>query len=196
MSEKTVRLDQYKRFEEAANPHAWFLTASNLHDQATELFNRRGRGYLRLTRKDAPDLLWDSTNKATFLLAAFAMENAIKAFLVYEHPSWISNGRLDPKLCSHKLVALATKSTLMPQVATQNWVLSQLEEGNESWMRYPCSRSINDLRIEPDFSRKLWSGYVSVMANYEAGLRLLLAKGWQGPYGDFGTWKVEGNWLS
>lgn len=29
---------------------------------------------------------WDASNHATYLLCALALENAIKAFLVYEHP--------------------------------------------------------------------------------------------------------------
>ena len=43
---------------------------------------------------------WAATNKATFLLCAFALENAIKAFLIYEHPAWISDGCLHHEICN------------------------------------------------------------------------------------------------
>jgi hypothetical protein len=43
---------------------------------------------------------WDETNKATFLLCAFALENAIKAFLVYEHPDWVSDGHIHAELAA------------------------------------------------------------------------------------------------
>jgi hypothetical protein len=75
--------EQCKKFEEEANPHQWFLTADLLHDQAVKLHAHRGQGDLT---KIGPEGLvlgqWTATNKATFLLRAFALENAIKAFLV------------------------------------------------------------------------------------------------------------------
>jgi hypothetical protein len=53
-----------------------------LHDQAVELYARRDQGFL--TRKGIGDtqIQWSATNKATFLLCAFALENAVKASLV------------------------------------------------------------------------------------------------------------------
>ena len=58
--------------------------------------------------------MWAATNKATFLLCAFALENAIKAFLVYEYPAWIRDGYLHDEICNHKLAALSRKSSLIP----------------------------------------------------------------------------------
>jgi hypothetical protein len=87
--------EECKKFEEEANPHQWFLTASLLHDQAVELDARRGQGTLAQIGPEGYVLgQWAATDKATFLLCAFALENAIKALLIYEHPAWISDGRL------------------------------------------------------------------------------------------------------
>ena len=133
--------EECKKFEEVANPHQWLLTADLLHDQALELYARRERGFLFHTGSDGVLLgRWSATNKATFLLCAFALENAIKAFLVYEHPAWISHGYLHDEICNHKLVALSRKSSLIPYARRDAGVLAKFEEGNESWMRYPCSR--------------------------------------------------------
>jgi hypothetical protein len=150
--------EQCKKFEEEANPHQWFLTASLLHDQAVELDARRGQGILAQIGPEGYVLgQWAATNKATFLLCAFALENAIKALLIYEHPAWISDGRLHHEVSNHRLVG---KSSLIPYARRDEWVLAKFEEGNGSWMRYPCSQYASDLRTEPQ-SRQLAGGQVN-----------------------------------
>lgn len=89
--------DLHIQFVEQAQPHSWMLVADNLHDQAKVL--RKLRGSSLLTRNsENSSTTWVNTDRAVFLLCGFALENAIKAFLVYENPSWISNGRLSGKL--------------------------------------------------------------------------------------------------
>jgi hypothetical protein len=138
---------------------------------------------------------WAATNKATFLLCAFALENAIKAFLVYEHPAWISDGRLHNEICNHKLVALSKKSSLIPYARRDMSVLAAFEEGNESWMRYPCSRWASDLQTEPQLQDKLWQAYLRVMRGYGLKLMRLFGKGWKGPHSFSGSWIQQGEWL-
>jgi hypothetical protein len=187
--------DQSKKFENAANPHQWVLTADLLHAQAVALYSRQGRGILTQRGVGEPTASWDETNKATFLLCAFALENAIKAFLIYERPEWISDGYLHDEICSHKLVALSDKSALIPYRNRDRWVLAAFEEGNESWMRYPCSRRVSDLQIEPQFHDKLWVAYLRVTRAYGVKLMRLLRKGWRGPHGFAGSWEMSGDWL-
>jgi hypothetical protein len=192
----TFTEEQCKKFEEEANPHSWFLTASLLHDQAVELYARRGQG--TIAKLDAGGYVlgqWAATNKATFLLCAFALENAIKAFLVYEHPAWIRDGFLHNEICNHRLVALSRQSSLIPYAGRDEWVLARFEEGNESWMRYPCSRRASDLQMEPQLHDELWTAYVRVMRGYGLRLMRLLSKGWKGPHGDFGRWQIAGSYL-
>jgi hypothetical protein len=83
-----------------------------------------------------------------------------------EHPHWVSDGYLHDEFCSHKLVILSEKSTLIPYRNGDWWVLATFEEGNKSWMRYPCSRRVSDLQIEPQFHDKLWDAYLRVMRGY------------------------------
>jgi hypothetical protein len=187
--------EQCKKFEDAANPHQWLLSADQLHVQAVELYDRRGRGMLSRVGVGVPTVSWDETNKATFLLCAFALENAIKAFLVYEDPKWVSDGYLHNEICSHKLATLSRKSTLIPYRKRDEWVLAAFEEGNESWMRYPCYRRASDLQIEPQLHDKLWGGYLRVMRGYGLKLMRLLSSGWQGTHGFAGSWQMKGEWL-
>ena len=116
----TFTEEQCKKFEEEANPHQWFLAASLLHDQAVELYARRGQGTIAKLHAGGYVLgQWAATNKATLLLSAFALENAIKAFLIYEHPAWISDGCLHHEICNHRLVALSRKSSLITLFAAR-----------------------------------------------------------------------------
>jgi hypothetical protein len=187
--------EQCKNFEDAANPHQWFLSADRLHAQAVELHNRRGRGILTERRVGVPSISRDETNTVTFLLCALALENAIKAFLIYEHPNWVRVGYLHHEICNHKLVALSKKSTLIPYKKRDEWALTAFEEGNESWMRYPCSRRAGDLQIEPELHDKLWHAYVRMMRCYGSKLMRLLRNGWKGPHAFVGDRRFRGNFL-
>lgn len=184
-------------FANAADPHQWLLTADSLHEQAVSLYRRRGEsGVLTRRNSDGHAVTWDNTNKATFLLSAFALENAIKAFLVYEHPHWVSNGYLHAEVCSHSLVALSEKSNLIPYRERDRWVLAAFEEGNQSWMRYPCGRRADDTQEERNMPERLWVGYCRVMRGYGARLGRLLGEGWVGPHGaGGGRWEISGVWL-
>lgn len=185
-----------KAFVDAANPHQWLLTADSLHDQAVHLRNRRKEGgMLILRRPGQPPVVWDSTNKATLLLSAFAIENAIKAFLVYEHPHWISEGYLHREIASHRLVHLSQLSSLIPYLRRDEWVLSAFEEGNDSWMRYPCGRAADSIELEKQMPERLWTGYERVMRGYGAKLARLLGRGWEGPLGWKGSWEMDGVFL-
>lgn len=185
-----------RAFADAANPHQWVQVADNLHEQALALFDARHRGG-KLIRRDrnGPAVSWSNTNKATFLLCALALENAIKAFLVYEHPEWIEGGYLHSEICSHKLSELAARSTLIPYQRRDQWVLAAFEDGNESWMRYPCGRRANDIQDEKNLHPKLWASYERVMRGYGDKLIRLLGKGWTDPYGVYGRWEMHGAYL-
>jgi len=77
-----------------AQPHSWLLVADNLHTQAQELYTQRNRTYITQSDGSGNQIgKWDGVNRSIFLLGGFALENAIKAFLIYEKPGWISNGR-------------------------------------------------------------------------------------------------------
>jgi hypothetical protein len=187
--------DQGRRFVRSADPHQWLLTADNLHTQAVALYGQRGRGQLTLHAPGQPPVMWDDTNRATFLLGAFALENAIKAFLVYEHPALVADGQLGRDIPSHKLVSLSQLSTLIPYRDRDSWILAAFEAGNESWMRYPCGRNADELQPEEQMTARLWDGYRRVTRGYGAKLKRLLAKGWTDPYGEKGTWQTSFTWL-
>jgi hypothetical protein len=138
-------------------------------------------------------LMWDDTNRSVYLLGGFALENAIKAFLVFENPSWISNGKLASSLRSHSLTGLQVKSHLIPYKTKYRWVLQQFEDGLESWARYPCGLEALDTVHPSVMGPSLWDGYERVMRAYGNKLVDLLKGGWCGPHGYHATWTFE-NW--
>ncbi len=184
-----------KAFVAAADPHQWLLSAADLHEQAVALHNRRGLSTVTLRRLGQSAVTWDGANRATFLLAAFALESAIKAFLVYEHPQWVRGGRLNEELCSHKLTKLAGKSNLIPYRDRDLGILAAFEQGNESWMRYPFGRHADDIAPQRPMEERLWQQYRRVMCGYGKKLRRLLAKGWIDPSGQTSTWVLGWDYL-
>ena len=179
-----------------ANPHCWFMTADNLYEQAVFLKKRKGRSFLTFTNHQRDfRITWDGANRATFLIGGFALENAIKAFLVYENPNWISNGKLARHLRSHSLTSLQKQSSLIPYKNRYLGVLRSFEAGLESWARYPCGLAVEYSELEPVMPNELWDQYLTVMSAYGNRLEKLLSKGWHGPHGFYGKWTFSGEFL-
>ncbi|WP_409421300.1 hypothetical protein ABHF91_16380 [Pseudaeromonas sp. ZJS20] len=94
-----------KLFAQAAHPLNWYEVAKLMHENAHALYDMHqgmvtyNDGVKSITRP--------TSNRSVFLLAAFALENLIKAFLIYENPSYIEGGKLSNQLLSsHKLSKL------------------------------------------------------------------------------------------
>jgi len=171
-------------FVYAACPHSWLLVADDLHHQAITVYKRRGQSYLGHYdyRKGTPRQV-DTTNRTAFLLGGFALENAIKAFLVYEKPTWISNGALARPLRSHHLLDLKSKSTLIPYRSKYDATIAAFESGLDSWARYPCNLSAEKTNDEPILTDRQWQAYLVIMRAYGRRLHQLLEKPWVGPHG-------------
>ena len=182
----------YKRFASMAQPHAWLLTAGNLFEQSVVLRGRRGGSHLTRQSVAGASITWDDVDRSVFLLGSFALENAIKAFLVYEHPSWISNGKLASGLRSHDLVQLRDTSTLIPYKARYGSVLATFQQGMESWARYPCALSAKTTVELPSMEDELWLRYLRLMSAYGKRLEVLLSKQWRGPHGLGGSYRFHG----
>jgi hypothetical protein len=190
--------DENKRFvDEFANPHAWLMMADNLHEQATQIYEGRSRSTITTTLDANKEIVRQTRgiDKPVFLLGGFALENAIKAFLVYENPSWVSNGRLSGKLRSHSLTRLQKHSRLIPYRKTYTHVLKAFESGLDSWFRYPCALTAQDTKREDPLFDELWAGYGKIMRAYGKKLGVLLSKGWNGPHGTYGLWTIQGQSL-
>lgn len=186
-----------RRFVDEANPHQWLMVADNLHVQAIATWNRFRGG--KTSHVDASGHLvgeWDEANRTVFLLSGFAIENALKAYLVFENPSWISNGRLSRELRSHQLVKLSRLSALVPTSPIFVEVLERFEAGLESWARYPCALTADESEPEAVLNADDWHRYTRLMQSYGRRLcELLSANIWKGPHGFAGRWTFQGEYL-
>lgn len=185
-----------KEFADMANPHSWLLVADNLHEQAVRLREGRSGGRLDLRAPDGRVLgSWPVENRSVFLLAGFALENALKGFMVYQDPDLVANGRLGRRMRSHKLTALAEKVDRLPWPRRGQPILSEFEKGIESWARYPCALSASESESEQVLRDGLWRRYRGLMRAYGKRLKTLLRRGWNGPHGAGGKWEVAGDFL-
>lgn len=177
-----------EEFVSMTDPHMWLLTADNLHEQAIELWDRKGEGQLVQSFSDGHTRVWDVKERSTILLAAFALENALKAFLVFENPDWVSYGRLAKPLKSHRLVELRNQSLEVPYRTKYTNVLEFFEQGSGSWARYPSGVTAEQTEDLPNLSSNVWQGYLRIMRAYGRKLEKLLQSGWHGPHGMHGHW--------
>lgn len=185
-----------KEFADMANPHSWFLVADNLHEQAVRLREEPSAGYVSLQAGNGKVLgAWPAENRAVFLLAGFALENALKAFVVYQNPDLVANGRLGRGLRSHRLSRLSEKVVGLPWPRAGQSVLREFERGIESWARYPSALSAGESESEQVLPGGLWRRYRRMMRAYGVRLKVLLRRGWAGPHGAGGRWEVKGEFL-
>jgi hypothetical protein len=126
-----------------------------------------------------------------FFLTGFVLENAVKAFLVFENPNWIAKGSLNKKLKSHKISRLAQYSNLIPYKRKYHNFLQMFEGGIESWARYPCGQNFNNMRQERIMNDDLWNRYRFITRSYGRKLQNLLKKGWTDPLNNISYMKFE-----
>jgi hypothetical protein len=130
------------------------------------------------------------------LLGGFSIENMIKAFLVFENPHWISNGRLARDLRIHNLTDLEDRSNLIPLKGEYDWALRELGDGIDSWARYPCGVSAGSFGVEAVMSPGLWGVYLLLIQAYGRELTARLSeKVWPGPHGFEGRWTFRGEFF-
>lgn len=185
-----------REFADLANPHSWFLVADNLFEQAVRLREGKPLGLLRLNNAAGRELAsWPVENRSVFLLAGFALENTLKAFLVYQNPVFVSNGRLSRVLRSHKLVKLSRRVKQIPWPIRGEVVIREFERGLDSWARYPCALSASESEWEQVLPETHWRQYKRLMQAYGKRLTVLLRRGWVGPYGSGGKWEIRGEFL-
>lgn len=178
-------------FEEQAAPHGWFLLAIELHEQAQVLFSQNKNIRWTLTTPIAQSQ-WSGANRASFLLSGFALENMIKAFLIYENPIWIANAQLAKQLKSHGLSELAKKSTMLPTPKGAKEILEIYQSGLTGWARYPCALRFEQ-EIEPHrLTAELWTRYTTLFDCYGRKMQSLLQTKWIGPHNGERVYEMSG----
>lgn len=178
-----MNLEEHKRFASAAHPLNWYEVARLMHDNAHALHNMP-QGVVSY-KSDSGYITTPTSNRSVFLLAAFALENLIKAFLIYENPHYIKDGRLSSHLLNgHSLSKLQRRCKKIPSPKRTLHVFETLEVGVNSWARYPCATAVGKESKERTVTPQFWEAYNHVFKLYCMRLEQLLSKKWKGPYGE------------
>lgn len=171
-------------FAGAAHPLNWYEVAKLMHAGAVKLYESE-QGHISRWHANDGYSTRRETNRPVFLLAAFAMENLLKAYLVFENPHYIEGGKLAKALLNrHGLAKLQMACLNVPAPKRTRFVFEALEVGVSSWARYPCAISIEYETSERDVTPELWTAYVGTFEKYSAKLEKLLSRTWQGAYGE------------
>lgn len=169
-------------FELTASPPHWFEIAKDLRDQAHALHGM-SIGRTLYTSHTGASTLRERTNRGVFLLAGFSIENILKSYLIFEDPSLVANGMLSKRIRTHRLSALRDMSRLVPYKNRYAAVLAAMEDGLESWARYPCGLTHTGSTYERVVTPELWLAYNSMFNAYQKRLESLLTKVWRAPSG-------------
>ena len=172
-----------RKFAMAASPVNWYEVAKLMHENA-HLLHTSPQGLVSYSDGET-FITRRATNKSVFLLAAFALENLIKAYLVYENPNYIEGGQLSKKLLNgHGLSTLQKQCKNIPSPKRTLHIFETLEIGINSWARYPCSTSVERESKERTVTPEFWNAYNEVFELYSKKLEILLSKKWKGAYGE------------
>lgn len=174
---------QHIEFVDRAHPVAWYEMAKTLHESALKLYQGRG-AIIEFRKSGQPVEKRDIINRPVFLLSGFAMENIIKAYCIYENPSYIENGRLDAVIKTHKIASLRLRCKTVPSPKRQQWIFETLEKGLNSWARYPCGTHAGMDEKELHASQEFWEQYLKSFRSHSERLEKLLKKKWKDPYGN------------
>jgi hypothetical protein len=183
-------MEKEKKFAKAAHPLNWYEVAKLMHDNATALHDMpQGT----ITYNDGvKSITRPTSNRSVFLLSAFAMENLLKAYLIYENSNYIKDGKLKKQLLNgHSLSKLQKKCKKIPAPKRSLHIFEKLEIGVNSWARYPCATSIERESDECAVTPEFWEDYNKVFDLYSKKLEKLLSKKWKDPYGEVGYVKFD-----
>ncbi len=184
-------------FEAVSVPHSWLLVADNLHHQALKTRSQSGLTQLHHFVDGVVQWGVDYSDRASFLLAGFALENTLKGFLVYENPLWIKDGCLNKELKTHSLTRLRDKLRNTKSFKSNDTLLmlKSFESGLSSWARYPCGLNKRDTALVKSMTKDLWTMYVETMRKAGEEYKVILKTVWKGPHKFHGGYSIEGDWL-
>ena len=172
-----------QEFAFRAAPLEWLEYAEELWANASQLFESEPRS-LALTEDPVRGrTIRPSFSRTYLLLAAFAVENAMKGVAVARHPALVSGGRIAKSLETHKITLIAKELAEIELTVEERSVCEVLEAAIPSWGRYPVPRTIASLATEVTSSPDLNAAIASLFERVVGTLNELMKDGWRGPHG-------------
>ena len=138
-------MDKKTRFKRNTHVLFWHNMADELH-HATKVLEE-DINHHRIHFKDiGVDVKYPVVSGSYMLLAAYSLENLIKAILLIEFPEFQTEENLDKKLYTHDLVILANKSTYIKLSKVEIKILEMMTRASVYNARYPIPRHFSGVR--------------------------------------------------
>ncbi|MFO7744819.1 MAG: hypothetical protein R6V36_05485 [Psychroflexus sp.] len=178
--------NEFIKFVQRADPSEWCEYGNEIKETLDILWEQKNN-YLKLSYDGSRGLTIKkpSISRSWLLLSSFAIENLLKSTVIYEHPEYISNGRLSSNLTHHRLTDLAEDIRSIKFSDEELELISELEECLPSWGRYPIPKKVDKLKLDAeiiasdDFKEKFDHLFLKLDLHiYES-----IKKGWSGPHG-------------
>ncbi|MCO6496815.1 MAG: hypothetical protein J5I50_04035 [Chitinophagaceae bacterium] len=167
-----------RKFFERSHPSHWFQVADELHESLLLLYNENKAiiGY--------GNILYPAISKAYFLLAGYSLENLIKAILIVENPTLISENRMNKALLKHDLFELYANSRKIRTNKQERNLLSILSEATPYWSRYPVPLNASKIKEEKYLTDKIHLHYISLFEKSRKRLYNMTKNGYIGSNGE------------
>lgn len=194
MDDCDKQIEEFNRqqaFIRNAMPGEWLSVAQELHDAATLVWSCRDEA-ARLEAEEqlqsdgviSPEVhTLPGINRSYFLLAGFALENAVKGLLIAQNPEYISQGELRGGLATHRLTTLIARIPDLALSDSEATLCHALEAAIPSWGRYPVPKRPRDLTKEIPATRELWSVYTQLFSRVARKLYVAIRDGWDSGVG-------------
>jgi hypothetical protein len=137
-------------FVRDAMPDSWLSYAEELEEAAEALWAGSGTGFAieAEAQLDRSTIMKKSSahSRSYILLAGLALENVLKGLIISNNPSFITSGRLDKTLQSHKLLDLAKRVDGLYLSDDEKLVLQICQDAIPYWGRYPIPLEYHGLQ--------------------------------------------------
>jgi hypothetical protein len=165
-----------------AAPLEWLEYAEELWENASRLFEAEPNEMTVTVDPVRGQVMRPAFSRPYLLLAAFAIENAMKGVAVARHPDLIRGGRIAKALETHRITRIANELAQIELTPEESAVCEFLETAIPSWGRYPVPRKISGVAKEVMSSPDLNTVIAALFARVVNILNDLTKNGWRGPH--------------
>lgn len=138
---------------------------------------------LRVSSRNNQILSKPTISRTWLLLASFSIENLLKGVIIYENPSYISNGSLSKKVSHHQLTDLSEEINSINFVEHELEIIEILESCLPYWGRYPIPKKAHEIENEIVASSDFKSIFESLYNRLDKSNYDSIKYGWEGPHG-------------
>jgi hypothetical protein len=185
-----AEIDEWNRRQEFvrdASPNRWIDYSLELQDAASSLWGLRSdRMELALQHGgDTPDMVSHglANPRAYVLLAGFALENSLKAQLIVEQPTLITDAKLHKPLKTHSLISLMDRIKKLAFSQPERAIAGICESAIPYWGRYPVPLKYAEVENEYRVNVQFHAKFVALNGRVRKAVYDAIKDGWDSGVG-------------